>query len=147
MKVDIAEHDGTIQWGGVYFFALSDYPRLSPWELHKLARFAQYERAHGRKPKLKCKNRAIRRAAKAVLRQPELIPEAPPPAKLTECTACKQGGCLTDLLCHGSGAQDAKAIFACGELRSAALARGLPTLCSRRNPATRRAIRWIISIT
>ena len=126
MKVKIADHGGAIQWGGVYFFGLSDYPNISPWELHKLARFAQYERAHGREPKLKCGHRGIRRTAKAALQKPDLVPEAMPSAKITECTACKQGGCLTDLLCHGSSAEDAKAIFACGELRSAALARGLP---------------------
>jgi len=126
MKVDITDHGGTIQWGGVYSFGLSDYPRISAWELHKLARFAQYERAHGREPKLKCRHPGLRRAAKAALCEPALVPEAAPPAKITECTHCNQGGCLTDLLCHGSSAQDAKAIFICGELRSAALARGLP---------------------
>ncbi|MDR2687054.1 MAG: hypothetical protein LBB75_04820 [Oscillospiraceae bacterium] len=134
MKIDIADHGCTIQWGGVYYFALSDYPRISAWELHKLARFAQYERANGRRPRLKCKHSGLRRAAKAALREPELVPEAVPPVKITECTACNHGGCLTDLLCHGSSVEDAKSIFSCGELRSAARARGLPHALLAKEP-------------
>jgi len=126
MKVDIANHDCTLQWGGTYYFALSDYPRISAWELQKLAQFARYEKAHGRRPRLKCRNLRLRRAAKAALRRPERVPAAEAPAKLTECTACKQGGCLTSWLCHTSSIDAAKSIFACGELRSAARARGLP---------------------
>lgn len=134
MKIDIADHDGTIQWGGVYYFALSDYPNISAWELQKLARFAQYEQAHSRRPRLKCEHPGIRRAAKLALRRPETIPAADVPAKLTECTACKQGGCLTELLCHTADGAAAQSIFACGELRSAVRARGLPGAVLAKEP-------------
>ena len=33
MQVNIANHECTICWDGVYYFALSDYPRITPWEM------------------------------------------------------------------------------------------------------------------
>ena len=92
------------------------------------------KQAHGRKSKLICKHPGIRRTAKAALRQPETIPPAEVPAKLTECTACKQGGCLTELLCHTADEEAAKSIFACGELRSAVRVRGLPGAVLAKEP-------------
>jgi len=42
MQINIADHEGMIIWDGVYYFALSDYPNISPWELKKLLAFIEY---------------------------------------------------------------------------------------------------------
>ena len=47
--VCIGDYDCAIQWGGVYYFALSDWPNISAWELKKLLAFLDYERRHGRR--------------------------------------------------------------------------------------------------
>lgn len=36
MIIDINKHDFTIIWDGIYYFALSNYPHISDWELQKL---------------------------------------------------------------------------------------------------------------
>lgn len=59
MKVIIANHEYTIIWDGVYYFALSDYPHISNWELRKLACFMQYEKANGRETEIVCDDNKI----------------------------------------------------------------------------------------
>ena len=48
MKINIAQHEFPYIWDGVYYFVLSDYPRISPWELKKIIAFMDYEKLHGR---------------------------------------------------------------------------------------------------
>jgi hypothetical protein len=38
----------------IYYFALSDYPHISDWELRKLIFFTQYEKDHGRETDIVC---------------------------------------------------------------------------------------------
>ena len=59
MKVNIAKHDCTIIWDGVYYFALSDYPHISPWELKKLLAFIEFEKKHGRQTEIISENADI----------------------------------------------------------------------------------------
>ncbi|MDD3242150.1 MAG: hypothetical protein PHD32_00325 [Eubacteriales bacterium] len=125
MLIHIARHDFTIIWDGVYQFALSDYPHLSRWELQKLAQFALYERAHGREPVLRCEEETLRAAAQAALDAPDRYLGAAPPARITECTACLDGGCLTELVCHTAAQDAARSIFTDGCIKSAARVRGL----------------------
>ena len=46
------------------------------------------------------------------------------PEKITECTACKQKGCLTEFVCHTTSIENAKSILACGKILSAIKAWG-----------------------
>ncbi|MCL2517517.1 MAG: hypothetical protein FWF15_03030 [Oscillospiraceae bacterium] len=120
MKVIIANHECTICWGGVYYFALSDYPNISPWELKKLLAFIDYEKRHGR--------------------ETEVIFEedVPLPAKITECTYCRHHGCLTEFVCHTAMLENAVKILKCGKLLSAVKAFGKPAaelVSDKRNAA------------
>ena len=119
MKVNIADHEFTIIWDGVYYFALSDYPRISQWELKKLLAFMAYEAQHGRQTEFICEHTGILDAVHSSLAQPQCVAHAQPPAKITECTACKQRGCLTEFVCHTASAENAKQIFRSGKLLSA----------------------------
>ena len=119
MQVSIANHDHTIIWDGIYNFALSDYPRITPWELKKLLTFIDYEKRHGRETEIQCKDEGILTAVRYAIAHPETVAHASLPEKITECTACKQKGCLTKFLCHTATVENAARIFASGRLLSA----------------------------
>jgi len=125
MKVNIANHEYTIQWDGVYYFALSDYPNISDWELRKLVYFMQYEKLNGRNIQIICDDDSIMSAVNNALAHPETVLQAQKPAKITECTACKQKGCLTESVCHTASIESAKLILACGKILSAVNARNM----------------------
>jgi len=119
MKIDIANHDCTLIWDGIYYFALSDYPHISSWELKKLLAFMDYEKRHGRKTEIECEDTNILKAVNDAIAQPEMVETAVLPSKITECTACKQHGCLTEFVCHTATLENAKKILASGKLLSA----------------------------
>lgn len=74
-----------------YFFTLSNYPKISEWELHQLYLFIQYENAYNRKVGIWCANIANINLIKNYMSQEShIIPEKP--NKLTACTACKHNG-------------------------------------------------------
>lgn len=62
MIIDINKHEFTIIWDGIYYFALSNYPHISDWELQKLLRFIKYEKNHGRVAEIKCEDDEINRS-------------------------------------------------------------------------------------
>ena len=123
MIVDIAKHDFPGIWDGVYYFVLSDYPNISDWELRKLVLFFNYEKKYNRKTEIICDNDEIMQAVNNALANPKLFLSVEKPSIITECTACKQKGCLTDYLCHTSSIEDAKSIIKCGKILSAVKAR------------------------
>ena len=124
MKINIAKHDCTIIWDGIYYFALSDYPRISPWELKKLLSFIDYEKRHSRQTEIICDDTDILKAVNNAITRPETVENAMLPAKITECTACKQHGCLTEFICHTAAFENAKKILSSGKLLSAVKAFG-----------------------
>ena len=119
MQINIANHDCTIIWDGVYYFALSDYPNISQWELKKLLAFIEYEKQHNRETEIICEDNQISAAISHAITHLEAFINASRPDKLTECTACKQGGCMTKFLCHTSSAENAVRILTGGSLLSA----------------------------
>jgi len=119
LKVNIAKHDYTIQWDGVYYFALSDYPRITPWELKKLLVFMDYEKRHGRHAEIKCEEETILAAIHNAIEHPETVIDALLPEKITECTYCKQNGCLTRFVSHTATIENARRILESGKLLSA----------------------------
>lgn len=124
MRVDIANHGYTLLWDGVYYFSLSNFPHISPWELRKLILFCENEKRNGRETEIVCGNEKIKDAVQHALENPKLFQKTQRPEIITECTACKQKGCLTDLLCHSTGIENAKSIFKYGALLSAVRATG-----------------------
>lgn len=124
MKINIANHDGMIIWDGIYYFALSDYPHISPWELKKLLMFMDYEKQHGRQTEIICEDANILTALNDSIANPQSVENVVPPAKITECTQCKQHGCLTKFVCHTTTLENAKKILTSGKLLSAIKAFG-----------------------
>ena len=125
MVVDIAgnhEHPGI--WDEVYYFKLADYPNITDWELTKLIWFYNYEKKHNRAVEFVCENPAIIQAVESALSSPDSFSSSKIPNVIHGCTACKQIGCLTDYLCHGTAIESAKSIFRCGKILSAVNARG-----------------------
>ena len=76
MKVNIANHDGMIIWDGVYYFALSNYPKITPWELKKLLVFMDYEKQHGRQTEIVCENNEILSAVNNAVVNPDTVKNA-----------------------------------------------------------------------
>ena len=48
MLVKVCNADFSLQWDGMYQFALENYPQIQEWELEKLAKFIAYEQDHHR---------------------------------------------------------------------------------------------------
>jgi hypothetical protein len=125
MKIKIAQHEFPYIWDGVYYFVLSEYPRISPWELKKLLAFMEYEKRYGRSEiEIICENTDVLVAVNNAIAHPEIVENVSPPAKITECTACKQHGCLTEFVCHTATIENAKKILSSGKLLSAIKAFG-----------------------
>ena len=124
MKIQVGRFDFTEVWDGVLYKKLADYPRLNEWEKRCLAEFVCYERANGRLCPLMCEDRALKNEIEDALAAPEKLWQVPPPEKIQECTACRQGGCLTRWVCHTASPENAKSILIGGMLLSAVRARG-----------------------
>ena len=123
MTVNIANHGCTIIWNNVYYFALSDYPNISDWELKKLILFIDYEKINKRETNIICENNEIMKSIDYAMKNPNQFLSVNIPKKITECTYCNQKGCLTDFFCHTASVENAKLIFNCGKLLSAVRAR------------------------
>ena len=126
MTINIIDHGSSIVWEGVYYFALSDYPNISHWELRNIILFFEYERKHNRKTEIICEDNNILQAVNHALVNPSLFLTAQKPTLITTlaCKDCKKGGCITDYLCHTTEIQFVESIFKCGKLLSATNARG-----------------------
>ena len=125
MVVNIANHGGSIVWEGVYYFALSDYPNISDWELRNIILFFEYEKKHNRKTEIVCEDKNILAAVNHALANPALFLMTSKPDLITVpvCINCRQGGCKTDYLCHTTEIKYVESIFKSGKLLSAVKAR------------------------
>ena len=125
MTVNIANHGGSIVWEGVYYFALSDYPNISDWELRNIILFFEYEKKNNRKTTIICDDNGILQTVNHALANPSLFLTTPKPAliPIPVCKDCKKGGCVTDYLCHTTEVQFVESIFKTGKLLSAVKAR------------------------
>ena len=125
MIVNIGKHEFSIIWDGVYYHALSNYPNISEWELNRIINFVEYENLHGRKVEFISDNEEIiEKINYALFNKNEFI-NVERPEKLTECTACKQKGCITKYLCHTAPLENALSIIKSGSILSAVKARNL----------------------
>lgn len=48
MILKIYNGEYSLQWDGIYYLALFDYPNIQEWELEKIAKFIAYEKLHKR---------------------------------------------------------------------------------------------------
>ncbi len=123
MLIRIGEFDFTECWDGVLYKKLSDYPKITDWEIQTILDFIRYESDHGRTCEIEA-DESILRAIDAYRSSYENGNRISPPEKITECTACpKYKGCMTDLVCHTSPVESAIQILDCGSLLSPVKAR------------------------
>jgi hypothetical protein len=134
MIIHIGNHDFTELWDWVYYKALSNYPNISDWEIKNIIDFINYENLYNRRTELKSDNEDILKHINQELLNKDKYANVSKPEKITECTACKHGGCLTRFLCHTASIDNAIKIFECGELLSAVNARKLPAEELKKEP-------------
>ena len=127
MLIKIGDFDCTEVWDGVFYKALSDYPKITSWEIRNILDFMEYEKNHGRECKIECESREVIDSIENALQSPAEYKAATPPKLITECTACPyRKGCETKFVCHTTPAENAPSIFKTGKLLSAVKARNLP---------------------
>ena len=118
MLIRIGKFDFTECWDGVLYKKLSDYPKITNWEIQTILDFIRYESDHGRTCGIEAE-KSILRAIDAYRASYEKGNRITPPEKIAECTACpKYKGCMTDLVCHTSPVESAIRILDCGSLLS-----------------------------
>lgn len=123
LLIRIGKYDFTECWDGVLYKKLSDYPKITDWEIQTILDFIRYESDHGRTCEIEAE-KSILRAIDAYRASYENGHRIAPPEKIAECTACpKYKGCMTDLVCHTSPVENSIQILDCGSLLSPVRAR------------------------
>ena len=123
MLIKIGQFEITECWDGVFYKKLSDYPRITDWEIQTILDFMQYEKQNGRSCAVEAEDGILLAIEK--FRQNNKSRIAPPEI-IRECTACpKYKGCMTDLVCHTSPIENTIKILDSGSLLSPVLARGM----------------------
>lgn len=125
MNVNIGKHEFSIIWDGIYYHTLSNYPNISEWELNGIIKFVDYESMHGRKVEIVSDNQEIIEKVNYALSNKNEFINVERPGKITECTACKQKGCITKYLCHTAPVENALSIIKSGSILSAVKARNI----------------------
>lgn len=126
VKIDIGKHEFSIIWDGIYYHALSDYPDISDWELSGIIKFVEYENCYGRTAEIVSDNQEIIKNVNYALENKNKFINVSRPQKITECTACKQKGCITKFLCQTAPVENALLIIKGGSILSSVKARNTP---------------------
>ena len=127
MLIKIGKFDCTEVWDGVFYKALSNYPRITKWEIRNILDFMEYEQSNGRECSVECENKEIITLIENAVKTPAEYKNTPPPPLITECTACPyRKGCETSFVCHTTPVENALKIFKSGKLLSAVKARNIP---------------------
>lgn len=127
MLIKIGDFEFTEVWDGVLYKKLSEYPKISDWEIRNLIEFIDYESSYGRDCKIECDDDDLLGLIDTEIKNREKYLAVPRPKLITECTACPyRKGCVTDFVCHTTSIENAKKIFECGSLLSALNARKVP---------------------
>ena len=124
MIIKIGNFEFTEVWDGVLYKKLSNYPKVSDWEIRNLIEFIEYEKKYGRECEIECEDADILALVKEGIANKDSYISTPRPKLLTECTACPvRKGCVTEHVCHTTSCENAIKIFECGKLLSALNAR------------------------
>lgn len=127
MLIRIGDFEFTEVWDGVFYKKLSDYPKVTDWEIRNLLEFIDYEKKYGRSCEITCDNRATLLEVEEKLANRDRYMNVPCPKRITECTACPvRKGCETEYVCHTTSLENAMSILQSGKLLSACRARNLP---------------------
>ncbi|MEE1126204.1 MAG: hypothetical protein U0L18_09800 [Acutalibacteraceae bacterium] len=124
MIIKIGEFEFTEVWDGVLYKKLSDYPKITDWEIRTIIEFIEYENKYGRECVIECENSSLLNLINEKIENKSFYLKATRPKLITECTACPyRKGCVTDYVCHTTSLDNAIKIFQSGKLLSALNAR------------------------
>lgn len=124
MLIKVGDFEFTEVWDDVFYKKLSNYPKVSEWEIRNIIEFIEYENKYGRNCKIDCDDEDLLLLINQKIKDKESYMNIPRPKIITECTACPyRKGCVTDYICHTTSAENAIKIFECGKLLSALRAR------------------------
>ena len=120
MIVKVCNADFSLQWDGMYQFALENYPQIKEWELEKLAKFIAYEQDHRRQTIVECEDLELNRQIHDYLQEHSFFPPYRPSHQLVASTYDVQKKLVTSDYCsHTCTVEVAQAIFQTGKLMSA----------------------------
>jgi hypothetical protein len=133
--INICDHDCTELWDRILYKKLSEYPKVSDWEMKNIIDFVNYEEKNGREAVIISDKDSILDYVNKEITKPEKYRYIARPNKITECTACRyRKGCMTHFLCHTSPLENAMKILNGGKLLSAVKARKLPAEVLMKEP-------------
>lgn len=139
MLIKIGNFEFTEVWDHVLYKKLSEYPRVTDWEIRTIIEFIDYEKKHGRECTIECEDIALLDEIYRKISNREYYLNVARPVLLTECTACPyRKGCETKFVCHTTSLENAVKIFESGTLLSALNARKIPVeelMAENRNAA------------
>lgn len=120
MLIKIRSNDCSEVWDGIFYKKLSDYPKISDWEVRTIIEFIDYEKKYGRTCSIECDDKNLLKKINEKISVKEKYLSTSRPKLLTECTACPiRKGCDTKFVCHTTSLENAVEIFECGKLLSA----------------------------
>lgn len=127
MLIKIGNFEFTEVWDHVLYKKLSEYPRVTDWEIRTIIEFIDYEKKHGRECTIECEDIALLDEIGRKISNREYYLNVARPVLITECTACPyRKGCETKFVCHTTSLENAVKIFESGTLLSALNARKIP---------------------
>ncbi|MGT2847276.1 hypothetical protein [Streptococcus massiliensis] len=120
MILKICEQNYSLQWNGIYYFALTEYPHIKDWELDKIAKFIAYEKLNDRDTKIECDNTDILTKVNEYIANSDVNFPFTPLNRQEACIYNENGKCVTsDYLSHTCTLETAIKIFESGKLLSA----------------------------
>ena len=93
---------------GIYFFGLSDYPKIQDWEWNNIIAFISYEKAHGHQTEIICEDNNVAALVNNAAAQLDGTEYIPPIAEAIE-----------EFVYHATDVMGAQKILSCGRLLSA----------------------------
>ena len=125
MILKIYNGEYSLQWDGIYYLALIDYPNIQEWELEKIAKFIAYEKLHKRQTNIECADSCLKKEVLDYIFQHSFLPPFTPTDKIVASTYDLYKSLVTSDYCsHTTTIDAAISIFKTGQLLSAVKAFG-----------------------
>ena len=86
MILKIYNGEYSLQWDGIYYLALIDYPNIQEWELEKIAKFIAYEKLHKRQTSIECADSCLKKEISDYIFQHPFLPPFTPTDKIVAST-------------------------------------------------------------
>lgn len=120
MILKIYNGEYSLQWDGIYYLALIDYPNIQEWELEKIAKFIAYEKLHKRQTSIECADSCLKEEILDYICQHPFLPPFTPTDKRVASTYDLHKRLVTSDYCsHTTTIDAAISIFKTGQLLSA----------------------------